>query len=381
MAAVKLVLVTGSAGFLGKNLCLALGRDPETEVLPFDLGAPEGALEAALDAAGAVVHLAGVNRPKEEAEYEAGNAGFTEDLVQGLLRRGRPVPVLFASSTQAALDNAYGRSKRKAEEALAQYAGRAGAPVHLFRFPNLFGKWCRPHYNSAVATFCHSIARDLPITVSDPAREVDLHYVDDAVALIRGALEARGAGPGARQVEIAHIYRLTLGDLVGRIRAFRESRQTLRLPDLSDRLTRCLYATYLSHLPEEGFAYGLTLREDARGTLAELLKSPSFGQIFVSTTHPGVTRGNHFHDTKVEKFCVLSGEAVIRFRSVLGEEVLSYPVSGREARVVDIPPGYTHSIENVGQTEMIVLFWASEPFDPAAPDTYSALVESPKSKV
>lgn len=369
------VLVTGAEGFLGKNLVLALGRKPEFEVIPFDICSGAEILETGLDTADALVHLAGVNRPKDESEYEAGNAGFTEDLVRGILQRGRKMPVLVASSTQAVLDNAYGRSKLRAEAALERYAEQAGAAVHLFRFPNVFGKWCRPNYNSAVATFCHNIARDLPVTVSDPARELDLVYVDDAVALLCEALQEKEAARGARQAEVSPTYRITLGDLVARIRSFRESRQSLRLPDFSDRLTRCLYATYLSHLPEEGFAYSLTLRSDARGSLAELLKSPSFGQIFVSTTLPGITRGNHFHDTKVEKFCVLAGEAVIRFRSVLGGEVLAYPVSGKEPRVVDIPPGYTHSIENVGQSEIVTLFWASDPFDPDRPDTYACEVE------
>jgi UDP-2-acetamido-2,6-beta-L-arabino-hexul-4-ose reductase len=368
------VLVTGAAGFLGKNLVFALGREPEFEVIPFDLNSKPGALDVGLDTADALVHLAGVNRPKDEAEYEAGNAGFTEELIQGLLRRGGKIPVLLASSTQAALDNAYGKSKQRAEAALGRYAEQAGAPVYLFRFPNIFGKWCRPNYNSAVATFCHNIARDLPITISDPAHELELVYVDDAVALLKDAIRAQDFTPGARQVAIHPTYRATLGDLAARITSFRGSRKDLMVADMSDGLTKRLYATYASCLEGADLGYALEVRSDARGSLAELLKSPSFGQLFVSRTKPGITRGNHYHDTKAEKFVVLDGSAVIRFRHMVTGEQREYAVSGTDFQVVDIPPGWTHSIQNVGDSEMVVLFWANELLDPKVPDTYHAEV-------
>ncbi len=374
MAVVRSVLVTGAGGFLGQNLVFALSEEPGLKVIPFDVDTKPEVLEAALGEVDFVVHLAGVNRPKDESEFIRGNVDFTRQVVDGLLERKRFIPVILASSIQAALDNPYGRSKRAAEDILENYAENSGAAVFLFRMPNLFGKWCRPGYNSAVATFCHNIVRDLPVTISDPARELQLTYVDDVVGAFRALAVADSHSPGVHRPEISPSYTITLGDLVAMLQGFREGRRTLVLPDFSKRFVRNLYATYLSHLPQDGFAYDIAPRTDLRGSLFELMKSPPLGQIFVSTTHPGITRGNHFHHTKVEKFCVLSGEAIIRFRSVLGAEVLTYRVLGNEMRVVDIPPGYTHSIEHVGKTDMIVLFWASEPFDPENPDTIASEV-------
>ena len=279
----------------------------------------------------------------------------------------RPVIVL-SSSYQAAQDNPYGRSKLAAEQALEDYVARTGTPAVIYRLPGVFGKWCRPNYNSVVATFCHNIARDLPITISDPARVVELVYVDDVVAQFMTHLENRP--PGVTRGEVRPTFSASLGELADRIRALRAMRQTLEVADASDPFTRRLLGTFTSYLPPTDLAYPLEQRTDPRGTLAELLKSPHFGQMFVSRTHPGVTRGNHYHDLKVEKFCVLEGEAVIRFRPILGDEVTEHRVSGTDFKVVDIPPGMTHSIENVGTTEMIVLFWASEILDREHPDTY-----------
>ena len=368
------VLVTGSGGFIGKNLLAALQQHDGMEVTTYEVTDDREDLDPLLREADYIVHLAGVNRPERPEEYEEVNAGLTRYIIARLDRLGRRPRVIFASSSQAALDNPYGRSKRNAEEALAGYAKRSGAGVVIFRLPNVFGKWCRPDYNSVVATFCHRIARGLEISISDPKNELELVYIDDVVGAFLKALEDDLPGGTDRARTVAPTYRITLGELAERLTLFREMRRTQRLPDFSDGLTRCLYATYLSHLETGDFAYRLERKTDDRGSLAELLKSPSGGQFFVSRTKPGVTRGHHYHHTKTEKFCVLEGQAVIRFRHILCREVLTYPVKGEEFTVVDIPPGYTHSIENVGPGELIVLFWASELFDPGSPDTFSCEV-------
>jgi UDP-2-acetamido-2,6-beta-L-arabino-hexul-4-ose reductase len=362
------VLVTGSDGFLGRNLAVALRRLPGIEVLPFDRGEPPDALESLAARADAVYHLAGVNRPERVEEFEEGNAALTRELVAHLERHGRIVPLVLSSSTQAALDNPYGRSKLAAEEAVRAYGARTGAKVAVYRLPGLFGKWSRPNYNAVVSTFCHNLARGLPIEVRDPAAEVTLAYVDDVVAEFLRALDPGREVPASLAVEPT--FRVTLGELVRRLEAIRAVRSTLTLPDMSDGFTRRLYATYLAYLPEDGFSYQAPLRRDARGSLVEFVKSAHVGQIFVSRSNPGVVRGQHYHDTKIEKFCVVQGRAAICFRHVLGGEVIRYEVRGEDMTVVDIPPGYTHSIENLGDGEMVTLFWSSEVFDPTRPDTF-----------
>lgn len=370
----KTVLVTGSSGFLGRNLVVALGRDPGVRVLPFDVEEDPASLPGFLAEADFVYHLAGVNRPKDAAEFEVGNAGLTKTLVDSLRALGRSTPVVLSSSTQAALDNPYGVSKRRAEELVFEYGRATGAPVHVFRLTNVFGKWSRPNYNSVVSTFCHNIAHGLEINVSDESREVELVYVDDVVERFLALLAGTPAPADARPLGVEPTYRTTLGQLARAVYELRDIRKTLRVPDLSDGLTRKLYATFLSYLDRRDFSYAVETRHDARGSLAELIKSEAGGQIFVSTTRPGIVRGNHYHDTKVEKFCVLRGQAVIRFRHVSEDTAFAYEVSGERLELVDIPPGYTHSIENVSEEEMIVLFWAGEPFDPRRPDTYACEV-------
>jgi UDP-2-acetamido-2,6-beta-L-arabino-hexul-4-ose reductase len=398
------VLVTGAAGFIGQNLAETLRRRADVVVDRVDAGAvatiagavagPD-ALPRLLEQADVVFHLAGINRPQHPEDYE-GNVRSTSEIVDLLERAGRTPTIVLSSSTQAALDNPYGISKRRAEDVLRAFSARMGARVVIYRLPGVFGKWCRPNYNSVVATFCHNTARGLPITVNNPASPITLVYVDDVVrsfaAHVDDGDEGRAAGEtqndkrkthngetdsradGARRVtdaSVEPVFETTLAELVTTIEGFRDERRTLLVPELTHPFLTRLYATYKSYLPADGFAYPLEKRTDARGSLAEFVKSPHAGQIFVSRTKPGITRGNHFHHTKVEKFLVLEGRAVVRFRDIRGGEVLEYPVAGDEFRVVDIPPGYTHSIENVGTTELVVLFWADEIFDAARADTYA----------
>jgi UDP-2-acetamido-2,6-beta-L-arabino-hexul-4-ose reductase len=373
-----IVLITGSAGFVGRNLRVSLAEMDGVRVFGHDIAESGGQLDEGLAAADVVYHLAGVNRPKHQSEFADGNVGSLEDVCARVSQLGRMPKIVLTSSIQAELDNPYGRSKREAEEVLRRFCVSTGAPGVVYRLKNLFGKWCRPNYNSVTATFCHNIAHDLPIEVSDPARELDLTYIDDVVAafvseLGRDSVDAQGF----RFADPLPSYKVTLGELAALITSFRASRSTLRTPDFSRPLVRALYATYLSCLDPDDFAYDLDRKVDQRGSLAEFVKAPGFGQVFVSRTKPGITRGNHYHHTKAEKFLVVEGDAVIRFRRV-GEDtaMVEYRVSGRDYRVVDIPPGYTHSIENVGNNELVTLFWANELFDPQRPDTQPLTVLS-----
>jgi len=371
------VLVTGAKGFVGRNLVVMLGKQPDVEVVGYDLGDSPSLLDEGLATADVIFHLAGVNRPEKIEDYATGNTGFTQKLCDQLQSIGRKPTIIFSSSVQAVLDNPYGASKRRAEEALLNYSKQTGARVVLFRLKNVFGKWCRPNYNSVVATFCHNIVRNLPVSISDRANEVNLVYVDD---VCKAMTEAAGLLPkppnhlriaaDSAYADIVPLFKITLGDLVDAIHSFKDSRSSLQVPAFDNPLTARLYATYLSYLEGKDFVYSLDIKADNRGSLAEFLKSPSFGQIFISRARPGITRGNHYHNTKAEKFCVVQGEALIRFRNIQGDEIIEYAVSGGEYRVVDIPPGYTHSIENVGDGELVTLFWANQVFDPEKPDTY-----------
>jgi len=370
----KRILVTGAKGFVGENLVVALTRRDDVDVIEYDVDSLAGLLEEGLSKADVIYHLAGVNRPERVEEFTEGNFDLTRQVCDALRRMGRIPLFVLSSSTQAAMDNPYGLSKRQAEEAVFDFGREAGASVFVFRLHGVFGKWCRPNYNSVVATFCHNIARDLPIAISDPTREIELVYVDNVVSAFIGVMDNFLPGSDDRYCLAEPTYRITLGALAEIILGFRESRINLFLPDMRDPFHRALYATYISYLPADSFAYALNQNIDSRGELAELLKSPHIGQIFVSRTRPGITRGHHYHDTKVEKFVVLEGDAMIRFRHILGGDVIEYPVSGREFRVVDIPPGYTHAIENLGRNDLIVLFWSDEIFNPDVPDTFGMTV-------
>ena len=365
----KRILVTGSNGFIGKNLIVTLKRNTELEVLEFDLGQLHSELEEMLNCADVVYHLAGVNRPEREEEFNEVNAGLTGDICSILIKNERTPKIVFSSSIQVERNNPYGNSKLAGEEVLKHFHEKTKSEVVIFRLNNVFGKWCRPNYNSVVATFCHNIARNLPITISNPKNEVPLVYIDDVVNAFVAELD-RTPQNIIRYESVKPDYRVSLEYLVQTLNEFKDSRQNLHLARMDDEFVAKLYATYLSYLPEDDFGYNLGPKYDDRGSLAEFIKSPSFGQMFVSRTKPGITRGNHYHHTKVEKFFVVDGKGVIRFRSIIGNEVFEYPVDGKDFRVVDIPPGYTHSIENVGNSDMIVLFWASEIFDPERADTY-----------
>lgn len=372
------IMITGAGGFMGRNLCEVLREQhPEDRLDLIDLATPRQTLEAAAVEADFVFHLAGVNRPRDPDEFMRGNGDFTLELT-ALLERGKRPPVVLASSIQAALDNPYGASKRAAEDAVASYARRCETHAYLYRLPNVFGKWSRPNYNSVVATFCHNIARGLPITVNDPAAQVPLVYIDDVAAAFVRALEGTALPDEEGLYAIKPEYRITVGDLAAMLGRFRDMRDRLECPDQSDPLTAKLYATYLSFLPPEDFARPTVTHADARGSFTELLHLGGHGQVSVNVSRPHITKGEHWHHTKHEKFVVLSGEGVIRFRKPGDATVISYRVSGDVPQVVDIPPGYTHNIENTGDTDMITLMWANECFDPARPDTIRLPVEAPK---
>lgn len=363
------ILVTGANGFIGRNLCTFLNTKDTVIVETYTKADNDDSLVKKLSRADVIYHLAAVNRPLSDDEFEVVNKGLTEHMISVLENLGKIPTIVFTSSTQADLDNSYGQSKLAAEQLLNAFAKRTGALIYIHRLTNVFGKWCRPNYNSVVATFCHNIANNLKIQINNPDTELKLVYIDTVIADLTQHLKV-AQEKEVHFVESSVTFSISLQKLADILQSFKDMRETLVLPDFSDNFTKYLYTTYLSYLSEEDFSYKPLARADDRGSLVELLKSNAFGQIFVSSTRPGITRGNHYHHTKVEKFCVVSGQGVIRFRHIEKKEVLIYTVSSQEIEIVDIPPGYTHSIENTGSHEMIVLFWANEIFNPDFPDTY-----------
>ena len=364
------ILITGARGFMGKNLRSALtGRYGDAHrLMLLDMPHTEEELLAAAAEADFVFHLAGVNRPTDPADFQKGNADFTRQLLTLLKERGKRPPVLLSSSIQAALENPYGQSKLSAEQAVADYGRETGSAVYLYRLPNVFGKWSRPNYNSAVATFCHNVARGLPITVNDPSVTLRLVYIDDVVEEFLRAMEGQPHREG-EWCTVQPVHEVNLGHMVELIQSFPGLRDSLTAPDQSDPLVKKLYATYLSFLPPEDFSRPTVTHADQRGSFTELLHMGSRGQVSLNVSKPHITKGDHWHQTKHEKFIVLQGEGVIRFRKVGDSTVIAYKVSGENLTVVDIPTGYTHSIENTGDTDMLTLMWANEVFDPAHPDT------------
>lgn len=369
------VLITGANGFIGRNLQLSLRERRDVQVVCYTRDQHVGQLAELLDGVDFVFHLAGINRPQDPKEFTTGNAEFTRNLclaVAGVARSmGRAIPILYASSTQATQDNAYGRSKREAEEALAVTGLDVMVPAHVFRLPNVFGKWCKPNYNSAVATFCHNIARDLPIHVNDPQAALTLVYIDDVIERFVQLMD--GAAPMTGPDGFATIqpqYATTVGELARLIQAFRDGRDSLVTERVGTGLVRALYATYVSYLPVETFVYGVPQHVDSRGVFVEMLKTPDCGQFSFFTAYPGVTRGGHYHHSKTEKFLVIKGQALFRFRHMQTGQIHELQTSGDRPQIVETVPGWTHDITNTGLEEMVVMLWANEVFDRARPDTY-----------
>ena len=397
------ILVTGAGGFVGKNLCAALMNIKENkdrtrpnitidEIFEYDLDTPPALLDEYCARADFVFNLAGVNRPKEQSEFMAGNFGFASTLLDTLKKHGNTCPVMLASSIQATRigrykDSEYGKSKLAGEQLFFDYAAETGAEVLVYRFPNLFGKWCRPNYNSAVATFCHNIANDLPITVSDPAIELELLYIDDLVFEMLDALEGgehRCEFDGLIAVPcdtgqfcaVPATYRVTLGEIVTLLESFKAQPQTLVMPEIpAGSFAKKLYSTYLSYLPPQKIAFPLKMNVDARGSFTELMKTTSCGQFSVNISKPGITKGQHWHHSKWELFVIVSGHGLIQQRRIGSDEVLSFEASGERLEAIHMLPGYTHSIINLSDKEPLVTFmWANEPFDPDHPDTFGESV-------
>ena len=362
------ILVTGANGFVGRNLVAELRNRGYEDLNLYDIDTDPLLLDEYTKDCKFVFHLAGVNRPKEVDEFMKGNFGFTDMLLASLKKNSNTCPVLITSSIQAKLDNPYGRSKKAGEDLLFDYAKETGAEVYVFRLPNVFGKWCRPDYNSAVATFCHNIARDLPITVNDPEVVMNLVYIDDVVQAFLSALK------GNVIIEddfckVSTMHTVKLGRIVELLEEFRQSRISRSVPNMSDSFEKALYSTYLSYLPGDRFSYPLKMHTDDRGSFTEIIRTAERGQFSVNISKPGITKGNHWHHSKNEKFLVVSGKGLIQFRKIGTQEVIDYHVSGGKLEVVDIPPGYTHNIINEGEEDLVTFMWANEPYNPDKPDT------------
>lgn len=363
------ILITGAEGFVGRNLVAELSQNKEHELYLYTKESTIEALERYTQDCEFIFHLAGVNRPQETSEFMEGNFGFTSTLLELLKKHQNTAPIVLTSSIQATLDNPYGQSKKAGEDALFAYAKETGAKVYVYRLANLFGKWSRPNYNSVVSTFCYNTAHDLPIQMNQASALLTLCYIDDVLIEFKKALNGQPTEAGIF-FEVPVTHQITLGDLAATIQSFKESRQTLAIVNMANPLTKKLYSTYLSYLPTDQFSYPLKMNTDDRGSFTEFIRTPDRGQVSINVSKPGITKGNHWHHTKNEKFLVVAGQGVIRFRPVDSEEVIEYFVSGDKLEVVDIPVGYTHNIENLGETEMVTVMWVNECFDPNQPDTY-----------
>ena len=370
------ILLTGANGFIGKNTYVRLKELSNVTVYAFVRGDDLALLSQLVSEVDSVIHLAGENRPNDEAELIKVNVGLTAALCESIEEvfrlEGRHIPLIFASSTQAEKDNPYGHSKIAAEAIVEALTKRTGNPSIIFRLPGVFGKWCKPNYNSVVATFCHNVARELPIHIDDPTAILRLVYVDDVVNAFLSALEV--PAPGLVNAQVEPVYIVTLRELANKIQAFRNCRSTLMTERVGKGFMRALYATYVSYLPNDKFSYKVQQHIDPRGVFVEMLKTPDSGQFSYFTAHPGVTRGGHYHHTKTEKFLVIKGRALFRFRHLLTSELVELRISGDTPQVVDTIPGWTHDITNVGDDEMVVMLWANENFDRERPDTVASKV-------
>ncbi len=384
------ILITGAKGFIGRNLNstlnnIRMGKDKsfglprELIIYEYDADSNETLLDEYCSDCDFVFNLAGVNRPREQKEFMEGNFGFASALLEALKKHKNKCPIMISSSIQADLDNPYGQSKKAGEELLIQYGKETGAKVYIYRYPNVFGKWCRPNYNSVVATFCNNIAKDLPIQVNDPTVVMNLVYIDDVVAELIAALKGQAHESSNSYYSVPIVYTITLGEIVELLYSFKKSREELGIPDMTEGgFAKKLYATYLSYLPKEQFSYPLKMNVDARGSFTEILKTKECGQFSVNISKPGIKKGEHWHHTKNEKFVVVSGKARIQFRQIDSDEIIEYHVSGEKIEVVDIPTGYTHNIINEGDTDLVTFMWSSECFNPDKPDTFFLEVNEKK---
>ncbi len=362
------ILVTGAKGFIGKNLVRVLSRKGH-EVYSFDVDNTEGELRHYVSQSDFIIHLAGVNRPLNKEEFYDGNVNFSKRLLDILHQEASKASIIFSSSTQAALDNDYGKSKRMAEELFFEESHNR--PIYVFRLYNVFGKGCRPGYNSVIATWCDAVINDKPIKVNESDPTIDFVYIDDVISSFLLTVDGK-LHTTSNEDEILYPstrYKKKLSEVLSLLQSFKKSREDLNVP-LQDGFSKKLYATYLSYLPTSSFSYGLTSHTDERGSFTECLHFPSYGQVSVNVSHPGITKGNHYHETKNEKFLCVSGEVIIRFRKVGEKDVYEYHCSDRKLEIVDIPPGYTHSIETIGEKDSVTLMWANEAYDPDNPDTY-----------
>ncbi|MGE7947230.1 capsular polysaccharide biosynthesis protein CapF [Lysinibacillus sp. NPDC093688] len=362
------ILVTGSNGFIAKNLISELKSRGYSDIFEFSRETNLNLLDEYCKEADFIYHLAGVNRPKENAEFIKGNFEFTLYLLNTLKKYNNNCPIMISSSTQAQLDNPYGMSKKAGEDLLFEHSMETGTKVLVYRLPNVFGKWCKPNYNSVIATFCHNISRDLPITVNDRSINLSLVYIDDLVAdLINELHVCENQVTGFCEISVVH--NISLGEVTDLIYSFKKSREERSIPHMADVFTKKLYSTYLSYLPKDQFSYELKMNIDQRGSFTEFIKTADRGQVSVNISKPGITKGNHWHHTKNEKFLVVNGHGVIRFRDINSKDIIEYYVSGEKLEVVDIPVGYTHNIENLGDTNLVTIMWVNEVFDPEKPDT------------
>lgn len=361
------VLVTGARGFIGKNLVVRLRERSDTEVLEFQRGDSLKLLEAFVAKCDSIIHLAGENRSENVHDFERVNTDFTRILCECIVATGRPIPVIFASSTQVALENPYGKSKLAAEKLIENLAITINAPSVIYRLPGVFGKWSKPNYNSVVATFCFNIARDLDIKVNDPSTSIELVYIDTLTEDIIKTLS--NFKIGCSLGTLSKTYTVTLGDLVEQILVFKNSRVSLISERVGTGFCRALYSTYISFLPPEKFLYDIPQHSDHRGTFVEMIKTPDCGQVSFFTVHPGITRGSHYHHSKTEKFLVVKGSAKLRYRNLVTQEKHEFLVSDETPQVVDTIPGWVHDITNIGSSDLIAMLWANEIFDPDNPDT------------
>lgn len=366
------VLVTGSNGFIAKNLIQFLSEKPDINILTYHRNSNANDLEQAVVSADWIVHLAGVNRPLNDQEFIDANISLTQSIADILKQANKTTPIILSSSIQAEKDNVYGQSKLGGEQILINLNNNQGNPVYICRLANVFGKWSRPNYNSAVATFCHNVANDLPIQINDPNALIRLVYIDDVVDTFWRMLE--GSFVAEQQFLITPEYQISVGDLADTLHGFKASRNSLIIAPVGTGLIRALYSTYLSFLQPSQFDYTVPMHGDERGVFVEMLKTPDAGQFSYFTAHPGITRGGHYHHTKTEKFLVITGKALFKFKHIITGEYYELETSGEEARIVETVPGWTHDITNIGDKEMVVMLWANEIFDRENPDTYVKLV-------